>query len=232
MASINAKALAGLVRQITTDLGDSATWTRPDRYPQSLALAAIDSVYSLRANYASTVRVISRYRDIRRHEGADPELDGLEELLVVIEAHGGPVTAATTVFQNHSKAPGTRNMLKSSALARGATALVETGTATADHLRDIATDAKRLQAAKRAWLSARGLGWISWNYLLMGVGAAGVKPDVHVRAYVGNAMGLNSPAGAREAERLVVAAARELGVEESLLDHNIWRYQRSLRNTR
>lgn len=47
-------AVERLVREM---LGDSSSWAEPAGYPDSLALCAIDSVYSLQSHYSATVRV-------------------------------------------------------------------------------------------------------------------------------------------------------------------------------
>lgn len=76
-------------------LDDPSSWTEPTGYPDSLALCAIDSVYSLQSRYSAAVRVVDRYRTYRRDQGGRPDRDGASELLAAIQESGGPVPGTT-----------------------------------------------------------------------------------------------------------------------------------------
>lgn len=54
--------LQSLVTAITDDLGDPDSWQAPVEFLDSLALCALNSVYTLRATSASAIRVLNRYR--------------------------------------------------------------------------------------------------------------------------------------------------------------------------
>jgi hypothetical protein len=205
-------------------LGEPSVWVEPDGYPDSLALCAIDSVYSLQSHYTATVNVLDRYRSHRREDGVDPSKDGVPELLAAIQEVGGPTSAADGLFRNRANAPGTRR-LKSEALAEAAERLADIGVETTIHLRSV----DRSQAG-RAW-QVKGLGPVSWDYLLMLSGAQGIKADRRVRSFVTTAVGESSLVSKDRAERAAKAAAERLGSTQRALDHAIWQYQRTVRST-
>ena len=208
-------------RAATQLLGAATGWQEPAGYRDSLALCAIDSVYSLQSRYSATVRVVDRYRVARRRQGGDPERDGASELLAAVDDAGGPAAAAEVLFGNRGKAPGTRGArLKSEALADAVGRLREIGVETAEDLRG-ADEA----AARRAWC-VKGLGAVSWDYVLMLTGVQGVKADTMVRRFVTAAVGASVLVSKERAESAVKAAASRLGVTERALDHAIWLHQR------
>lgn len=205
-------------------LGEPSSWTEPDGYPDSLALCAIDSVYSLQSRYTATVNVLDRYRAHRREQGGDPSKDGVPELLAVILEAGGPTAAAENLFRNRANAPGTRR-LKSEALAEAASRLADIGVETTTDLRS----ADRSEAG-RAW-QVNGLGSVSWDYLLMLAGAQGIKADSRVRQFVTTAVGEGGLVAKDRAKRAAKAAAERLGSTQRALDHAIWQYQRTVRSS-
>lgn len=71
----------------------------------------------------------------------------------------------------------------------------------------------------------KGLGGVTWTYLLMLLGHSGVKADTWVVRFVEE--GLGRPSSAKEAEALVAAVAADLGVQATALDHAIWRHMSS-----
>ncbi|WP_020013347.1 hypothetical protein [Promicromonospora sukumoe] len=202
-------------------LGSTSSWVEPDGYPDSLALCAIDSIYSLQSHYTATVRVLDRYRAYRREQDADPNKDGAPELLAAIQEADGPAAAADSLFGNRAKAPGTKR-LKSEALADAVARLAGIGVETTAHLRSA-----EASEARRAW-SVKGLGPVSWDYLLMLAGAQGVKADTKVRQFVTTAVGESCIVSKGRAERAVKAASERLGSTQRALDHAIWQYQRTV----
>jgi hypothetical protein len=201
------------------ELGLPQTWAEPSGYRSSLALCAIDAVYSLRAKYAGVVNVLDRYRTLRRSQGADPYKDAGPDLLAVIDGAGGPDAASETIF-NRNVAPGTE-VLKVAALARAVAALQAVGITTAADLRE-ATPVT-LVAARTAWTGTRGLGPVSWDYLLMLTGQDGVKADTMLRRFVTRAVGASKQVSVDRARAAVREAADLLGVSPTVLDHRIWR---------
>ena len=202
-------------------LGLPETWEEPQGYPDSLALSAIDAVYSLRAHYSGVVNVLDRYRALRRAQGADPYQDSGPALLAVIDGAGGPVAASTTLF-NEAKAPGvTPPLLKSVVLAHAVAALHRVGIATAADLRDATPS--RLAAGRTAWLAVAGVGPVAWDYLQMNVGRQSVKADTMVCRFVTRAVGAPTTVSVVRAKAAVQQAADLVGVPYRALDHRIWR---------
>lgn len=99
---------------------------------------------------------------------------------------------------------------------------------TAKALRLAAGDADQLKAIEGAWLLVPGQkSGITWHYVQMLAGIPGIKPDRMITRFVASTLGLprNSvkPKFALEA---LMAAAAEIGVSPSDLDHGIWQWQR------
>lgn len=172
--------------------------------------------------------VVDRYRVSRREEGGDPNRDGVPELLEHFERIGGPEQFATEVRnrQRVSTHPGAP--LKAEAVYAAAQGLNEAGIGTCEELRAAAMRSDEARV-KRTWLAVPGQGsGISWRYLLMLVGRPGVKPDRWICRFVARALGEDSIAP-DSAACLVEKAAELLDVSPTLLDHEIWRYERGIR---
>lgn len=208
-----------VLASVETHLGDPGLWVEPAGYRDSLALAAIDSVFSLRTRYTSVVAILGRYREARRAAGANPDTDGARELLETIAEAGGPDGAAQTLF-TRNVSPGTR-ILKVESLIRGVSALQDAGVETSKDLRQ-AGEAPEL---RRAWLRQHGLGKASWDYLLMNVGVDGSKADTMLIRFVTSALNSAERLTPERAQDAVHAAADSLGVSRKILDHTIWRFQ-------
>lgn len=217
--------VTAVVDSARSRLGDQASWHGFSGYPDSLALCAIDSTFSLRARYTTVEGVIGRYRSFRNGQNGNPETDGTRELLAAIETNGGPSTSAESLFGNKSIAPGTKTR-KSEALFAAATALDAVGIRSTQDLRTAADDDATLSAVANAWLGTKGLGAASWNYLLMLAGRDGVKADRMVIRFVSRAVGEDSVSPER-AGRAVIGAAEKLGISAIALDHTIWRHESS-----
>ncbi len=215
-------AVATFLAQVHHDFPDGVRSLTSYGYPDSLALCALDSVFSLTAHYSSTRRVVERYRTARVAAGADPELDGLGDLVAAIDAAGGASAAATGIFDNRQHAPGAKR-LKAEALYGAAVRLADAGIVTSIDLREAAADPIRLAVVERAWRAERGLGHASWRYLLMLAGVPGVKIDRMISRYVTRALGGNIPKA--QIEKVFAEASETLGVEIHELDHAIWRME-------
>lgn len=214
-----------IVEAVKRELGPREDWKRPRGYPDSLALCVIDSVFSLRARYSTVENVVGAYRQARATQDGVADTDGTPELLSAIETAGGPDRAATLLFRNHGRAPGTKE-LKASAVANGARALVEVGVSTAEDLRkELAVSAEA--PSKAGWLSVAGLGPASWAYLGMLTGADGVKGDTWIVRFVSRAVGEHT--APQRASRAVQEAAGILQVPAAVLDHRIWSHERGRR---
>lgn len=69
----SARDVEAVGKFVRETLGIVSMWDEPLGYPESLALCAIDAVYSLRSRYTATIRVLNRYRTYRRQQGGDPD---------------------------------------------------------------------------------------------------------------------------------------------------------------
>lgn len=212
-------ALRRVLDAIRLELGDPSTWGAPVEMSDSLALCALNSAHSLRASSASVCNVLRRYRAHRAAAGADSSTDSGPDLLAVIDAAGGPEAFTRNVIDNQSKLPGTKR-LRAAGIYEGLTQFEKVGITTAEQLREGAENS----AVRRAWVSAKGLGSLSWQYLLMNAGVASLtKPDVMIRRFLGRAV--REKVSVSRATELVTDAARELGVDARALDRAIWLHE-------
>lgn len=221
MTESDGRTVVALVRE---ELGSPEQWLSfPSNYGYrgSLALCVVDAVYSLRAQYTAVLSVVDRYRQARLAEGGAPDTDGLPELLLAIETHGGE-----GLFRNNAIAPGTR-LRKYDVVEEAARRLLDAGCVAADDARGALADSDAAERLRRAWLSVRGLGPASWHYLVMLVGGDDVKADVWIGRFVSRALRVDvGPTRARDA---VLAAAELAGVSSTALDHAIWLAERARR---
>lgn len=208
--------LHSLVKAIKDDLGEPDSWPPPVEFRDSLALCALNSVYSLRASSSSAANVLKRYRDLRPTAGTDSGPD----LLQAMDKAGGPEAFAREVLQNGSKLPGTTR-LRTIGIYEGLTRLGAANLAvtTAAQLRGAAGDV----AVKKAWQSVVGFGPQSWSYLLMNAGVdREIKLDVMVLRFITRALGLDRVVSSERGMRLLLDAAAELDVRPRMLDRAMW----------
>jgi len=195
-------------------------------YPDSLALAVIDSIWSMISRYAITRGVIERYTRHRGSRRADAHRDGLRELLEVYQELDGA--------DGFIDAIGTRNRVstqrdavrKGAAVFEAAQSLVALGLDSAEQFR--AADGTEFgEQLKDTWLKVPGQSsGISWRYLRMLVGLPDVKPDRMIIRFVATALGIDEASMTPdEAGRLVTSAAQQFDVDVRVLDHEIWEFQ-------
>ncbi|MFE0590681.1 hypothetical protein [Micromonospora echinospora] len=197
-----------------------------------MALAVIDAIWSIGVRYGAVGKVVDAYRRVRRDEGGQPDRDDLPELLDHYERIGGPEQFAIQVRnrQRVSTHPGA--IRKAEAVHRAASGLKQVGVSTCAQLRASVT-ATGLDAspAKKIWLAVPGQrSGISWRYLLMLVGIPNVKPDRWICRFVARSLEREDVVP-DSAACLVERAAELLGVSPTVLDHEIWRYERGVRRT-
>ena len=184
---------------------------------------AIDSIWSIGFRYSTVVSLITRYR--AANVGADRH--DLTELLAAIEQAGGLGAWGSQVGTRH------RTSLRGSipnaeALVAAVTSLVALGIHSVENQRG-AGDTVAI-AAEQAWCAVRGQSSdISWRYLQLLLGTAGVKPDRMIRAFFKKA--IPSMPDLATASGLVLAAAQEMDASPRTLNHRIWRYQKRPRLT-
>lgn len=204
-------------------LGDPAAWEPLVEY-DSLAVAIIDSVWSLGVRYQGVLNVIERYRALRTADGHDADHDSPEDLVNVISSVGGPAAFAERV--NNRQRTSTRSgILKAEAVLLEAQMATSEGIATPGDL--ASADETRLVQLGIKWKLVPGQGsGLSWDYFLMLARLPGVKADRMVRRFVAAAGRPGEQAvSAREASTLVIEAAARLDVKSRDLDYAIWRYQ-------
>lgn len=205
-----------LLESVRTGLGDPTTWASPVEFPNSLALCALNSAYSLRAHSTSGENVIARYRAHRPSADSDTGPD----LIEAMDDASGPEAFARDVLNNNSKLPGT-NRVRTVGIHEALTRLKAVDVTTTSQLRTKAEET----TVKRAWLSVSGLGKLSWSYLLMNAGVENrTKPDVIVQRYLTEVLGDRIEAS--RAQELLVAVAGELNVTPRRLDRAIWLHGR------
>jgi hypothetical protein len=216
-------AVARLVEHLHI-LGPPSSWEAAVDY-DSLALAIIDSVWSIGVRYVGVLNVLDRYRRLRREKGADAERDTPAHLVDCIQQVGGPIAFADAVA-NRQRTSSRNGILKAEAVCRQAANVRDAGAETPAQL--AALDDVRLEELRAAWVAVPGQGsGLSWSYFLMLARMPGVKADRMVRRFVAAALGRpgEQAVSAAQAARLVTAAAEQIGVEDRVLDYAIWRYQ-------
>jgi hypothetical protein len=193
--------------------------TAPDY--DSVALAAMDSIWSINAKYVGVENVIARYQAARAGQGADGSHDTPDDLLHFIAGQGSPEAFADAV-KNRQRTSTRSGILKAEAVKLAAEVLRKHGIMTPADLREL--DAKALAALEADWRAITGQGsGISFEYLLMLCGIEGVKVDRHIRRFV--AESLSVPEGqvtVADARALVTAAADRLGITWRVADYAIW----------
>jgi hypothetical protein len=107
--------------------------------------------------------------------------------------------------------------------------LDEAGISTTADLRNAAKDEAQLASVEAAWRAMTGQGsGITWHYMQILAGIPGVKPDRMICRFIADSLGLPrrdvTPPFALE---ILTAAAKELGVSPTDLDHAVWQFQRS-----
>ncbi|MGH3723449.1 MAG: hypothetical protein ACRDUS_04915 [Mycobacterium sp.] len=204
----------------------------PDGYRDSLALCVIDSVQSTGVTYSSVENVVARYRAYRRRseQGGDPNCDGVPQLLGTFDELDGPDGWANKI--GNSNRTSTRGgVLKSQAIRDTAEVLDTAGIKDTDSLRKAAEDDVQLARVKAAWCAVKGQrSGITWHYMQMLAGIPGVKPDRMICRFIADSLELSrrgvTPPFALE---ILTAAAKELSMSPTDLDHAVWQFQRSRR---
>jgi hypothetical protein len=214
IVAIDPNDTAAVVAAVNRALpGELTEW--PGGYPGEIEAALIDAVLSIRANYGQphngvrgAVRAWRKWR---------------EEVLVDDLAAFDQVDAESlaTILEKRQRLSG--GALKSAAIIEAAQNLRTAGVL---HASQVRVDSSEQKAAYR---SVRGLGPVTWVYFLMLLGKPGVKADTWIIRFVEESLDQDRRVGPDEARELLVAAAGELGVDASRLDHNVWTYMRRRR---
>ncbi|MBE5513757.1 heme peroxidase superfamily protein [Mycobacteroides abscessus subsp. abscessus] len=219
------------LRSLVASCEQFRTSRAPEGYPTSLALCIIDSIQSTGVRYPSVVKIVDRYRRHRRGQGGDPNADGTAELLATFDELGDPAGWAKTIGNRHRTSTHAWAPLKATAIRDATRVLDAERVSTADALREVADDEVRFAAVESAWRSVTGQGsGITWRYMGMLAGIPGVKPDRMIVRYTADTLNLpRSGVTAEFAGAIVTAAAAEMGISPTDLDHGIWQWQRRRR---
>jgi len=180
-------------------------------YPHEVEAALIDAVLSIRNIYGTSPTTGVRGAVRRWREERQVGAGGLDDLSQLAEADA---LSLAEVLDNRQVLRG--GLLKAEGIVVAATRLAAAGVTSAAHV-----DPKETEH-RNAYVGVKGLGPVTWTYLLMLLGHSGVKADTWVIRFVED--GLGRPSTAKEAEALVTAVAAELDVEATTLDHAIWRH--------
>ena len=204
-------------------LGDPAGWAVATTY-SSLALAVIDSLWSIGVRYTGVRNVIARYRAFRLRDGVDADQDTPADLAAVIDGAGGP-DAFAEIVANRQRTSSRGGILKAEAVRFAADVLIDAGISVPA---DVASATpEQLTDVRDRWTAIRGQGsGLSWEYFLMLTGRQGVKADRMVRRFVADALNCDEQEISQvDAHQLVTEAAGLLGLSVSQLDFAIWLYQ-------
>ncbi|MBM3331799.1 hypothetical protein FJY68_08115 [candidate division WOR-3 bacterium] len=200
--------LATTVKSMKLDLSA----TEPARFGHETAvLCCLDAVLSIHRNYRRFVvpRVV-------RFRSEHPDMRLLGDMLSLYDRLG-PREFAHVVTQSRDTR---RAELLHSVCAR---------------LRDIASGCPTIEEEKKAirdWMTragaigyltfgVKGIGLATFQYLRMLFGVSTVKPDVHIKRFVGVSLG--RPIRDLDAIGLIEAVASRIGTEPTSLDHALWK---------
>lgn len=198
-------------------------------YPAHLSVALIDAVFTPRSHYElHVVPVIRRYcghfgiERSRPGRGRNPLppthwQETLEDLASHYHDYGFD-RMREDVFKARYKSPGTE-IFKSDNVYHAAGELMKIGV---NNLQDAAST--HPDEIKKSLCSIKGIGAATAHMFLMYCGRDDyVKGDVHVCAFVAEALGTKK-VGPREAEQILIGAAGEIDIAPRALDYAIWKY--------
>ena len=217
---VSAEAPLAAVLRHLSDLEAEDGWKPAPEY-RSVALALIDSIWSINVRYRGVLNVIARYSAARVEQEADAQLDTPEVLLAFIESCGS-ADAFAEVVNNRQRTSPRSGILKAEAVQRAAAVLASYGVTTPEQVRVL--DSETMSAIEADWRTIPGQGsGLSWEYFLMLCGIGGVKADRHIRRFVAEALRVaEAQVTAGDARALVIAASDELGISWRVADYAIW----------
>jgi hypothetical protein len=197
-----------LYKHVLETIGDTPeNW--PGGWPSEIEAALIDAIFSIRARYGNRSKRTGVYGAVARwREHRKPPADDLRILAATPEPQLRDIT-------NSGRLAG---RTKAQVVLDAAKALVEVGVVHSVHLKN------REDEARKAYLSVKGCGPVTWAYFRMLLGHDDVKADTWVTRFVQDKLpGVTTHT---EVSRLVHRVASRLEVDARQLDHAIWRYRR------
>jgi hypothetical protein len=212
---------------VVEELGDPATWKRPTGYRSSLALCAMDSIWSIGIKYKTVENVLDLYLKDRGFTGLSQSqmcTDTPRDFLSWCESFGGHNNHETVAerLNNKNRTSSTNGVLKASAVVKACELLTQEGIDTTDSL------LQHSEAFKHKWLheiSGQRSG-ISWKYLLMLAGSPGVKPDRMVMRFM-ERHSVQESLDAHEFVHELLTAINDSRITATDIDHRIWTIERS-----
>ena len=187
-------------------------WSTPDGWPGEADSSLIDSVFSTRAKYEVVVKpLVERFR---KSTLRDPK--GSLATLAQVSSKD-----LMDVICNKQLVPGRspNRLLKVDAVRSVATELASRNWSTPAQIADAAITFPA--EFRSAFIKTSGVGQAQYSYFVMLLGIPGVKPDTLVTAWVERELELSS-VSQKDIQRIVMDAARELGVDATTVDHTIW----------
>lgn len=208
--------IAKLVEHCRAALGSPEGWGSAAGYPDSVALAVLDSFWSPdgASDRETAEQVLAVYRDMREAEWGDAETDGALELLAQFDVIGGPAYFAEQLKKAAPEASSRKAILSAAGSFEACELLRSAGLSSAEELRGAAPGV--LRGVERPWKRIAGQrSGESFNRVLLLVGCPTVNPDRPLLAFVAAALG--APTEPDDAMAAVTAAAAELGVPVQVL---------------
>ncbi|MGQ0467067.1 MAG: hypothetical protein ACT4QG_17340 [Sporichthyaceae bacterium] len=215
-AIVDEGAIAKLVEHCRATLGPSDGWAAVAGYPDSVALAVLDSFWSPdgTSDRETAEQVLAVYREMREAEWGDAETDGANELIVQFDVVGGPAYFAEQLKKAAPEASSRKAILSAAGSLEACELLRSADLGSAAELRGAKPDA--LRGVERPWKRIAGQrSGESFNRVLLLTGCPVVNPDRPLLAFASAALGtVVEPADAAAA---YAAAAEELGTPVQVL---------------
>jgi hypothetical protein len=228
-----------LVAHIVAKVGEISVASPDDAYPYaSVPLCVIDAVFSLGVRYESTWRTVCSWSERHNWEMCrwrSREQRTVTDFIQVLQPYAFCFEdMARKVFCNRHRTSPRSGILKAKAVYLFATTLKSFGVETMEDASQFQIQSKLRTEIEK--IPGQGSG-LSYNYFLMLTGHEdAVKADRMVRRFVCDALNLRDVSPHR-AEQLVRKASVVLRPDfpqliPSLLDNEIWKYQRNLTGAR
>ncbi|MDR2253210.1 MAG: hypothetical protein LBD97_05000 [Bifidobacteriaceae bacterium] len=226
MATTTALERDRFLKACETLLPPPDRWPQLNTYPESLAEAIIDSIWSERVRYSNVIEVVDRYRAHRAAEGGDADRDGAVELA---QTFAIGLDAWMERIGNHQRVYSRVDApYKAEAVRGAADVAVAAGVRSADDFKQgYAGQTDQFQDMRRRWLALPSQrSGLSWARLALAVGIETVPQDLWLVEFASHAAG--EPVSGQAALGLVDAAAAAMGVGSFRLRNAIWMYQTKL----
>lgn len=188
----------------------------PAGYPDSVALAVLDSFWSPdgASDRATAEQVLAVYREMREAEWGDAQTDGALELIAQFDVVGGPAYFAEQLKKAAPEASSRKAILSAAGAFEACELLRSADLSTAEDIRGAAPTL--LRGIERPWKRIAGQrSGESFNRVLLLVGCLTVNPDRPLLAFLGAATG--GPVEPDEVAAVLTAVADALGVPVQVL---------------